>query len=112
MTWRDLRCGEPRPEHEGRTVTLAGWVARRRDHGGLVFIDLRDETGVTQLVVNPENAPDAAAVAHGVRNEYVLQARGRVVSRAPETVNPKMPTGGGEGQVEELTVLSMSTPLP
>ena len=79
MNWRDLRCGEPRPEHEGQTVTLAGWAARRRDHGGLVFIDLRDESGVTQLVINPENAPDAAAVAHGVRNEFVLQARGRIV---------------------------------
>ncbi len=112
MSWRDLRCGEPLPEHEGRTVTLAGWAARRRDHGGLVFVDLRDETGVTQLVVNPENAPDAATVAHEVRNEFVLQARGPVVRRSPETVNPKMPTGEVEVQVEELTVLSASPPLP
>src|ERR1051325_4795405 len=99
MSWRDIRCGEPRTEHEGRTVTLGGWAARRRDHGGLVFIDLRDETGVTQLVVNPENAPDAAATAHQVRTEYVLQATGRIVRRAPETVNPKMPTGEVELQV-------------
>jgi aspartyl-tRNA synthetase len=112
MSWRDLRCGEPRPEHEGRTVTLAGWAARRRDHGGLVFIDVRDETGVTQLVVNPENAPDAAKVAHEVRNEFVLQARGQIVRRSRETVNPKMPTGEVEVQVEELIVLSASTPLP
>jgi len=112
MSWRDLRCGEPRPEHEGRTITMAGWAARRRDHGGLVFVDLRDETGVTQLVVNPENAPDAATVAHEVRNEFVLQARGPVVRRSPETVNPKMPTGEVEVQVEELTVLSASPPLP
>jgi aspartyl-tRNA synthetase len=112
MSWRDLRCGEPRPEHEGRTVTLAGWVAKRRDHGGLIFIDLRDETGITQLVVNPENAPDAAGVAHGIRNEFVVQARGTVVRRAAETVNPKMPTGEVELQVEELKVISTSTPLP
>src|SRR6476659_7841063 len=112
MSCRDLRCGEPRPEHEGRTVTLAGWAARRRDHGGLVFIDLRDETGVTQLVVNPENALDAAKVAHEVRNEFVLQARGQIVRRSRETVNPKMPTGEVEVQVEELIVLSASTPLP
>src|ERR1044072_4495217 len=112
MTWRDLSCGEPRPEHEGQTVTLAGWTARRRDHGGLVFIALRDEMGVTQLVVNPENAPDAAKVAHEVRNEFVLQARGQIVRRSRETVNPKMPTGEVEVQVEELIVLSASTPLP
>ena len=93
MSSRDLRNGEPRPEHEGRTVTLAGWAARRRDHGGLVFVDLRDETGVMQLVVNPEHAPDAASVAHGVRNEFVLEARGTIVRRSPETVNPKMATG-------------------
>jgi aspartyl-tRNA synthetase len=112
MSWRDLRCGEPRPEDEGRTVTLAGWAARRRDHGGLIFIDLRDETGITQLVVNPEHAPGATAVAHDIRNEFVLQARGPVVRRSPETVNPKMPTGEVEIQVEELKVISTSTPLP
>src|SRR6266540_1242854 len=112
MSWRDLRCGEPRAEQEGRTVTLAGWAARRRDHGGLVFIDLRDETGITQLVLNPEYAPEATSVAHGVRNEFVLQARGTIVRRSPETVNPKMPTGEVELQVEQLNVLSASTPLP
>src|SRR5436309_14699956 len=103
MTWRDLRCGEPRLEHEGRTVTLAGWVARRRDHGGLIFIDLRDETGVTQLVVNPENAPDATAVAHGVRNECVLQGRGPIVRRTPETVNPTRPTRAAYVHRQQLT---------
>src|SRR5215212_4393059 len=112
MSWRDLRCGEPRPEHEGRTATLAGWAARRRDHGGLVFVDLRDETGVTQLVVNPEHAATAADVAHEIRNEYVLQASGKIVRRSPETVNPKMPTGAVELQVETLRVLNTSPPLP
>ena len=97
--WRDLGCGEPRPEHVDRTATLAGWAARRRDHGGLVFVDLRDETGVCQLVVNPANAAEAAKVAHDVRNEFVLQATGTIVARAPETVNPSMPTGEVELQV-------------
>jgi aspartyl-tRNA synthetase len=112
MSWRDLRCGEPRPEHENRAVTLAGWAARRRDHGGLVFIDLRDETGVTQLVVNPEHSPAAATVAHGVRNEFVLQATGTIVRRSPETVNSKMPTGEVEVQVDTLRVLNTCPPLP
>src|SRR6266542_2022566 len=112
MNWRDLRCGEPRPGDEGRALTLAGWAARRRDHGGLVFIDLRDETGVTQLVVNPERAPAAAAVAHDVRNEYVLQATGEILRRTPETVNPKMATGEVELQVETLRVLNTAPPLP
>ncbi len=110
--WRDLHCGEPRPADAGRAVTLAGWAARRRDHGGLIFIDLRDETGVTQLVVNPENAPDAAAIAREVRNEFVLQASGTIVQRTPETVNPRMPTGEIELRVETLRVLSTCPPLP
>src|SRR2546430_15404398 len=93
MTWRDLLCGDVRPEHVGRRVTLAGWAARRRDHGGLVFVDLRDERGLVQLVVNPERAAKAAESAKQIRNEFVLQIVGEVVRRAPETVNPNMPTG-------------------
>ena len=112
MSWRDLCCGEPRLEHAGRTVTLAGWAARRRDHGGLVFVDLRDHTGLCQIVVNPERAPQAAELAKAIRNEFVLQARGEVVARSPETVNPKMATGEVELQVDELSILSRSTPLP
>jgi aspartyl-tRNA synthetase len=105
-------CGELRSEHVGRTVTLAGWAARRRDHGGLVFVDLRDRTGLTQIVVNPERAPAAAELAKEIRNEFVLQARGEVVARSPETVNPKMDTGEVELQVDELAIVSRSTPLP
>jgi aspartyl-tRNA synthetase len=110
--WRDLQCGELRPEHVGREVTVAGWTARRRDHGGLVFVDLRDSAGICQLVINPEQAPEAHAEAHDVRNEFVLQATGTVVRRAPDAVNPSLPTGEVEIQVEKLRVVSRSTPLP
>jgi aspartyl-tRNA synthetase len=110
--WRDSQCGELRPEHVGSEVTVAGWAARRRDHGGLVFVDLRDSSGLCQLVINPEQAPEAHAAAHEVRNEYVLQASGRVVHRAPEAVNPNLPTGGVEIQVDKLRIVSRSTPLP
>ncbi len=110
--WRDLMCGEPRPADVGREVTLSGWAARRRDHGGLVFVDLRDHTGVTQLVVNPERAPEAAERAKEIRNEFVLRARGEIVARDPETVNEAMPTGEAEVQVDGLEIVSRSTPLP
>ncbi len=110
--WRDQRGSTLRIEDEGRTVAVAGWVATRRDHGGLVFIDVRDEEGVVQVVVNPENAPAAAETAHGLRNEFVIRARGPVVRRAPGTVNPAMATGEIEIQAEELEILSRSTPLP
>jgi aspartyl-tRNA synthetase len=112
VSWRDLMCGEPRPEHVGTELTLAGWAARRRDHGGLVFVDLRDHTGVTQLVVNPERAPVAAELAKDIRNEFVLRARGELVARAAETVNPAMATGAVELQVDELEIVARSTPLP
>ncbi len=112
MSWRDLYCGEPRPERIGERLTVAGWADTRRDHGGLVFVDLRDHTGKLQLVINPERAPAAAEVAHEVRNEFVLQAEGELVARAPEAVNPNLPTGGVELQVETLRILSRSTPLP
>jgi aspartyl-tRNA synthetase len=112
VSWRDLPCGEVRPEHVGKRLTLAGWAARRRDHGGLVFVDLRDESGVCQLVLNPERAPAAAQAAHGIRNEFVLQAQGEVVRRAPEAVNQNLPTGEVELQVDSLRVLSSAPALP
>jgi aspartyl-tRNA synthetase len=105
-------CGEPRADHVGSTLMLAGWASRRRDHGGLVFVDLRDGTGITQLVLNPERSPQAAELAGEIRNEFVLQARGELVARAPETVNPRMATGEVELAVDELQIVSRSTPLP
>ena len=110
--WRDVMCGEPRADRVGERLTLAGWVARRRDHGGLVFIDLRDHTGICQLVINPERSPEAAAVAHQVRNEFVLRAEGELVRRAPDAVNPELPTGEVELQVDALEIVSRSEPLP
>jgi aspartyl-tRNA synthetase len=110
--WRDLRGSGLRPADAGRRVRLAGWVATRRDHGGLVFVDLRDEEGVVQVVVNPEQAPAAAASAHELRNEFVITTAGTVVRRAPENVNPDLPTGEVELQADELQIVSRSTPLP
>jgi aspartyl-tRNA synthetase len=112
MTWRDVMCGEPRGEDIGKRLTLAGWAARRRDHGGLIFIDLRDHTGICQLVVNPEHAPEAAEQAHKVRSEFVLRAEGELVARAPDAVNPNLPTGEVELQADALEIVSRSEPLP
>jgi aspartyl-tRNA synthetase len=112
VKWRDLMCGEVRPEQVGKRITLAGWADTRRDHGGLVFVDLRDWTGICQLVMNPESAPEATEVAHTVRNEFVLRAAGEVVRRAPEAVNPNLPTGEIEVQVDQLEVLARCPPLP
>ncbi|HET6696723.1 MAG TPA: aspartate--tRNA ligase [Gaiellaceae bacterium] len=112
MTWRDLMCGEVRSEHVGQKLTLSGWADGRRDHGGLVFVDLRDRAGICQLVVNPELAPDAVEAAHAVRNEFVLRAEGEVVRRAPENVNPELPTGEVELQLEKLEIVSRAPALP
>jgi aspartyl-tRNA synthetase len=112
VSWRDLMCGEPRAEHVGRSLTLAGWASRRRDHGGLVFVDLRDRSGLMQLVVNPERSPAAAELAKEIRNEFVLRATGEVVARSAETANPRMATGEVELLVDELEIVSRSTPLP
>jgi aspartyl-tRNA synthetase len=110
--WRDLLCGRVSVDDVGRTLDVAGWVARRRDHGGLIFIDLRDHTGVVQLVINPERSPAAADIAHDIRSEFVVRAKGEVVRRAPDAVNPNIPTGQVEIQVDELEIVARSEPLP
>src|SRR3954452_7157648 len=106
MSWRDLTCGEPRKERVGERLTVAGWIDTRRDHGGLIFLDLRDHTGKLQLVVNPEHAADAATTAKELRNELRNPATGPPGGRAAAAVNPNLPTGEVELQVEELTILS------
>jgi aspartyl-tRNA synthetase len=112
MKWRDMMCGQVRPDRIGERLTLSGWADTRRDHGGLVFIDLRDRSGICQLVINPERAPEAFAVTHQVRNEFVLRAEGEVVARDPEQVNPKLPTGEIELRVDSLEIVSRCPPLP
>jgi len=112
VSWRDTTCGALRASDAGSRVTLAGWADTRRDHGGLVFIDLRDYSGKVQLVINPANAPEAAELAREIRNEFVLQAEGEVVLRAAEAVNPNLPTGEVELRVDTLRIVSRSEPLP
>jgi aspartyl-tRNA synthetase len=111
-SWRDTTCGAVTAADVGKRITLAGWADTRRDHGGLVFVDLRDYTGKVQLVINPERAADAATLARDIRNEFVLQAEGEVVRRDADKVNPNMPTGEIEVQVDTLRILSRSEPLP
>ena len=105
-------CGELRKEHAGQSVSLAGWVHRRRDHGGLVFIDLRDSTGLVQAVFDPDEAPEAHRAVHDVRSEYVLLVRGEVVPRKAGTENPNLPTGEIELRARELVVLNPARTPP
>lgn len=95
----------------GQSVTVSGWVHSRRDHGGLIFIDLRDHTGVLQLVINPET-PEAFGLAEELRDEFVIRAEGTVCERAPELQNDKIPTGRVELAVESLTILNRADALP
>jgi len=99
-------CGTLRTDHVGGTVILNGWVQRRRDLGGVLFIDLRDRTGIVQVVFNPEFSEEAHRVADRVRNEYVIAVRGTVVQRDPETYNPNIPTGEIEVRVTEIEILN------
>ena len=109
---RDTNCGSLRAADAGREVTLAGWVNRRRDHGGLIFIDLRDRSGLAQVVVNPEHAPEAYRAADAARNEWVLRVVGTVTQRPSGTENPRMETGEVEVTVRELEVLNPATTPP
>ena len=109
---RDTQCGALRKAHMGKRVALAGWVHRRRDHGGLIFMDLRDRSGIAQVVVNAETAPAAYEVAQEVRPEWVLRVVGDVVARPMGTVNPALATGEVEVAAREVEVLNPSRPLP
>lgn len=109
---RTHSCGGLRSEHVGQRVTLMGWCARRRDFGPLTFIDLRDREGITQVVVNQENAPDAHAKAKDVRGEYVLAVIGEVVLRDENARNPKLATGEIEIQATEIRVFNDARTLP
>jgi aspartyl-tRNA synthetase len=106
---RTHSAGALRPEHAGNTVTLAGWVARRRDHGGVIFIDLRDASGVAQVVFREG---EMAERAHRLRAEFCVQVTGQVAVRPAGNENPELPTGAIEVTVDELKVLSESAPLP
>ena len=105
-------CGELRPAHAGQTVTLAGWVHRRRDHGGLTFIDLRDRSGLIQVVFNPETNAEAHAQAQDLRGEWVVQIAGAVGPRPEGTENPKLATGEIEVSAASLTVLNQAKTPP
>ena len=104
--FRDAWAAELTAERTGSTARVAGWVHRRRDHGGLIFIDLRDRSGLVQLVFHPESAATAHATAHGLRSEDVITVSGRVVAREPENVNPNLVTGEIEVDVAEIEILS------
>jgi aspartyl-tRNA synthetase len=105
-------CGELRSAHIGQTVTLAGWVNSRRDHGGLIFLDLRDRWGLTQVVANPELSPAAHETASKVRNEYVLRVTGVVRARLAGKENPKLATGAIELEVQHLAILNPAKAPP
>ncbi|MFC2010506.1 aspartate--tRNA ligase [Chloroflexota bacterium] len=105
-------CGELNKKHIGTKVALAGWVDRRRDHGGLTFIDLRDRDGLVQVVFNPEISKDCHAIADQMRNEYVIRVEGEVTHRPPGTENPKMPTGEIEVIASNTAILNPSKTPP
>ena len=105
-------CGQLTAKDIGREVILMGWALRRRDHGGLIFVDLRDREGIAQVVFDPEVNAAAHQVAEGVRSEYVLAIKGKVIPRPEGTVNPNMKTGEVEIQVSECKLLNRSKPLP
>jgi len=112
--YRTHTCGDLNKDAIGQQVTLAGWVNRRRDHGGLVFLDIRDRYGITQVICDPERSAEAHRVASEVRSEYVVQVIGKVVPRLVGTENPNLSTGAIEVAAEHIEILSPSrtTPFP
>jgi aspartyl-tRNA synthetase len=103
---RTYYCGQLRTENIGETVTLCGWVDRRRDHGGVIFLDLRDRTGVVQIVSDPVRTPDSYKLGEKLRNEYVVKITGRVTQRPEESLNPRLPTGEVEIYADQIELLN------
>jgi len=114
VQFRTQTCGELNDDFIGQQVTIAGWVNRRRDHGGLIFLDIRDRYGMTQVVCDPERSPEAHRVASELRSEYVVQVTGTVVHRLPGTENPQLRTGTIEIAAQQISILnpSRTTPFP
>ena len=110
--YKDTNCGEPLEATVGSQITVAGWVHRRRDHGNLIFIDLRDRSGLLQVVFNPEYSEKAHEIAGSLRSEWVVQITGKVVSRLPGAENPELPTGAVELSATDLVVLNRSITPP
>lgn len=110
--FRDKYCAEVKEEEIGKEINLCGWVFRRRDHGGLIFIDLRDRTGIIQVVFSPEISTEMHQKAHGLRSEYVIAVKGILKKRPEGTENPELITGNVELWAKELEILSFSKPLP
>ena len=110
--YRTHHCNELRKENVGQTATLAGWVHVSRDHGGVIFIDLRDREGLTQVVFRPEENPEIARQSHHLRSEDVIQVSGRVAARLPGTENPKLATGDIEVLPQSLTVFKNAEKMP
>ncbi len=112
--YRTHTCGELQLADVGEQATIAGWVNRRRDHGGLIFLDMRDRYGITQVVCDPERSPESHRVAAELRSEYVVQISGNVVSRLPGTENAQLSTGAIEIAAERIEILnpSRTTPFP
>ncbi|MGM0752298.1 MAG: aspartate--tRNA ligase [Bacillota bacterium] len=112
MTKRTAYCGDITESYIGEKVTIKGWVQKRRDLGGLIFIDLRDREGIVQIVFNPDLSGDALALAEKIRNEYVLSVTGTVVARAEGTVNPNLNTGKVEIHAEEVQIINEAKTPP
>src|SRR5881398_3041484 len=110
--YRSQDCNSLRKSDVGRQVTLAGWVHVSRDHGGVIFIDLRDREGLTQVVFRPEENAELAKQSHSLRSEDVIQVSGRVAARVPGTENPKLATGDIEVVPSELKILNRAEDLP
>ena len=112
MFGRTYYCGEVTESAIGEKVILKGWVQKRRDLGGLIFIDLSDRTGIVQVVFNPEVSQEALEIAEKVRSEYVVEIEGTVVAREEATYNPNLSTGTIEVQAEKMTIINASKTPP